>query len=95
MTKQIPKELAHARELMEQAKLDEAVEILEQFELSASFSSQDLLSALLQKGSIRFFELNFKQAVANYELAYQISQKLGLISESVEALIGKSNIIFI
>jgi hypothetical protein len=52
MTLALPIELAHAKELMDQAKLDEALEMIEQFENRESLSHEDQLSALLMKGRI-------------------------------------------
>jgi len=52
MTKPLPKELTHARELMDQAKIEEALKIIEQFEKDESLSPKDRLSAFLIKGKI-------------------------------------------
>jgi tetratricopeptide (TPR) repeat protein len=91
MLQQLPKELAHARELMDQAKLDEAFEIVENFEKVGSLSPEDQLSALLIKGKIFRYKLTPSKALHIFEGAYQLSQKLGLEVESVEALIGLAN----
>jgi tetratricopeptide (TPR) repeat protein len=95
MTKLLPKELAYASELMDQAKLGEALEIIENFEDTTSLSPEDQLSALLLKSMIYGFSLNHEKRVECSERAYQLSQDLGLVPESIEALIGKASIAFI
>ena len=91
----VPKELAHVRELMKQAKFDEALENIEQLEKTESLSSEDQLSAFLIKGSIYLSLQRTRKAVQVYDVAYQLSQDLGLIPESVSALIGKANVLFL
>lgn len=95
MTKQLPEELARARELMDQAKLDEALEFIEQYEKSESLSPKDQLSALLIKGRAYLYKQRTRKALQAFEVAYQMSQDLGLVPESVSALIGKAYIGFI
>ncbi|MFW9824522.1 MAG: hypothetical protein ACFFE4_16380 [Candidatus Thorarchaeota archaeon] len=94
MTKGLPKELTHARELMDQAKLDEILEIIEEFEKNESLAQEDKLSALLIKAKVFEYTQKYEICVEINERAYQLSQDLGLVSESVEALIGKANLVF-
>ncbi|MFX1455902.1 MAG: tetratricopeptide repeat protein [Promethearchaeota archaeon] len=91
----VSKELVHARDLMYQGKFDEAIEIIEKFEKTELLSSEDKLSALLMKGDVYLSMQRTRKALQAFDVAYQISQDLGLISESVSALIGKANIVFI
>jgi len=93
-SKSLPKELVQARELMDQAKLDEALEIIEKFENGKSFSPEDQLSVLLIKAEAYLYKQRTRKALQAYEVAYQMSQDLGLLSESVSALIGKAYIGF-
>ncbi|MFW9874841.1 MAG: tetratricopeptide repeat protein [Candidatus Thorarchaeota archaeon] len=95
ISKSISKELTHARELCVQAKFGEALEIIEKLENSEPLSQEDLLSALLIKGNIYVYNQVYEKAVNSFEHAYQISQSLGLVHESVKALIGKAFIGFI
>ena len=95
MSKALPKELAQARELMDQAKLEEALEIIEEFGNAESISPKDQLSALLMKGRVYLYKQRTRKALQTFEVAYQMSQDLGLIPESVQALIGKAYIGFI
>ncbi len=92
MTLVVPKELAHARELMNQARFGEALEIVEQFEKIESLSSKDQLLALLTKARIYSYNNQFEEQVKISDLAFQMSQDLGLVPESIEALIGKAYI---
>ncbi|MHA2126755.1 MAG: tetratricopeptide repeat protein [Promethearchaeota archaeon] len=95
MTLLLPKELAHARELIDQAKFDKAFEIVENFEKTESLPPKDQLSTLLIKGKIYLYKQRTRKALQTFNIAYQISQDLGLIPESVEVLIGKAYIGFI
>ena len=52
MTILLPKELTHARELIDQAKFGDALEIIENFENAESLSPEDQLSVLLIKAKI-------------------------------------------
>ena len=83
MTKLLPKELAHARELMDQAKFGEALEIIENFENGESLLPEDQLSALLIKARIYRHTQQYEKGVKISERAYQMSQDLGLVSESI------------
>ena len=57
MTKLLPKELAQAKELMDQAKFGEALEIVETFEKGESLAPEDKLSALLFNESMKTSEM--------------------------------------
>jgi len=95
MTKLLPKELAQARDLINQAKFGEALEIIENFENVESLLPEDQLSALLIKARIYRYTHQYENRFKISERAYQMSQDLGLVSESIEALIGKAIIAFI
>lgn len=92
MTKWFPKELVHATELMDQAKLDKAFEIVENFEKNESLTQEVQLSTLLIKGGIYLYKQRIRKALQTFEIAYQMSQTLELVPESIEALIGKAYI---
>ena len=92
MTKLLPKELVHATELMDQAKLDKALEIVENFEKNESLTQEVQLSTLLIKGGIYLYKQRTRKALQTFEIAYQMSQTLELVFESIEALIGKAYI---
>ncbi|MHA2269658.1 MAG: tetratricopeptide repeat protein, partial [Promethearchaeota archaeon] len=94
MTIQLPMELVHVRDLIDKAKFEEALVLIENFELSESLSPEDQLSALLFKGRIYYYTIQHEEHIKVSERAYQLSQDLGLIPESIEALIGKSYIVF-
>ncbi|MHA2203708.1 MAG: tetratricopeptide repeat protein, partial [Candidatus Hodarchaeales archaeon] len=95
MTKQLSKELKKARELIDQAKLDETLGIIGNFENRESLSLEDQVSALLIKGRVNLYKQRTRKALHIYEIAYQMSQDLGLLNETVSALIGKAYIGFI
>jgi tetratricopeptide (TPR) repeat protein len=95
MIKLLPKELLQARELIDQAKFREALEIIEKFEKGESLSPEDQLSTLLTKARIYAYSGPLEKYVKLSESAYQMSQDLGLVAESIEALIGKAYILWI
>jgi tetratricopeptide (TPR) repeat protein len=88
-----PKELTHAEDLMNNGKVEEALEIVINFEKMSELTPKDRLSALILKGNIYTFLYQFNKAVEAGELAYTMSQKLGLVPESIAALILKSMMI--
>jgi tetratricopeptide (TPR) repeat protein len=91
----LPKELARAMELIDQARFGEALEITEDFEKGESLSPEDQLSVLLVKGRIYGYTRDLEKCVEVCSRAFQMSQNLGLVAESIEALIGKASIAFI
>jgi tetratricopeptide (TPR) repeat protein len=95
MIKLLPKELTRARELIDQAKFDEALEIIEKYEKEKSFTQEEQLSTLLIKGRLYLYKQRTRKALQTYEVAYQISQDLGLVPETIRALLGKAHIGFI
>jgi len=95
MNRLLPRELAHATELMDQAKFGEALEIIENLEIDESIQPEEKLSALLIKARIYHYTSQYENCVNISEFAYQMSQDLGLASESIEAIIEKANITFI
>ncbi|MHA2130052.1 MAG: tetratricopeptide repeat protein [Promethearchaeota archaeon] len=92
MVSKEPKEIIRAKELLQEAKFDEALEIIEQFENFESPSPENQLSALLLKGKIYQYKGRYKKMVNISERAYQMSQKLGFISETIDALCLKAHI---
>jgi tetratricopeptide (TPR) repeat protein len=88
-----PNELIHAEELMYNGKLEEVLEIIRNFERISELSPKDKLSTLLLKGNIYQLTHQFKKAVEAGESAYSMSQELGLVHESIEALTLKAWIV--
>lgn len=88
------KNLDHAKLLMYQGKFDEALEIIEFFKEKVAKDSKELLSALTLKGRVLSYVEKYKEAVEVGEQAYTLSQKLGRVSDSIDALLIKSFIIF-
>ena len=90
MTDSRPEQLIHAEELIYNGKVEEALEIVINFEKMSKITPKDRLSALLLKGSIYNFTHQHKKAVEVGGLAYSMSQELGLVPESIEALLIKA-----
>ena len=85
-SEKLPIELAQAKELILERKMDEALEIITNFEQNEDLTPLNQLSILLLKGRIHAFYLHAAEAVELGEKAYQLSQKLGIIPGIVEAL---------
>ncbi|KKN57294.1 hypothetical protein LCGC14_0563750 [marine sediment metagenome] len=90
-----PKELLRVEQLINEVKFEEALKIIENFEIKEPLTSEDQLSMLLLKGRIYGYNNQFEDAVTIGEQAYLMSQKLELVSESIEALFLKSRIMFV
>ena len=82
----LPVDLTRARELMYEGKLNEAREIIRNFEKSGEITPEDQLSVLLLKGWIHIFRIRYNKATELGEMAYQMSQQLGSIHGAIEAL---------
>lgn len=95
MTEQQPKELTHASQLMREGKYKKALETIINFEKEGAFTPREQLSALLLKGRIYSRNHQYEDAVKVAELAYQVSQKLGIVSESISALILEAQTVFL
>ena len=87
-----PEQLIRAEELYYNGKVDEALEIVENFEKISELTQKDQLSALLLKGNIFCVTHEFIKAIDIGEDVYPISQELGLVPESIEALSLKAQI---
>ncbi|MHA1985970.1 MAG: tetratricopeptide repeat protein [Promethearchaeota archaeon] len=92
MTLKLPKELDQARELMYQAKFGEALEILEHFEKGRSLTPKEKLSLLLIRAKTYAYARKYAISTKVFEQAYNMSQNLGLVPESIMALLGMSSI---
>ncbi|MHA1985966.1 MAG: hypothetical protein ACW98D_04935 [Promethearchaeota archaeon] len=89
-----PKELIRAEELYYDGKVEEALEIVDNFENMSELTQKDQISALLLKGIIYCLMHEFKKVLEIGEFAYSKSQELGLVPESIEALNLKAQILW-
>lgn len=80
---------------MYQAKFSKALEVIDDFEKLVKKSSRNQLLALLLKGKIYCHQEEYKIAIDTGEQAYLLSQKLGCILESIEALLLKSAVVYL
>jgi len=90
----IPKEFSRAEELIYQAKFDEALELLTRIEKTDIKDPIYRLRGLILKGRIHCYVGKYKEAIELGKLAYQLSKKLDLIAESVDALLIKAHVIY-
>ncbi|MFX0001344.1 MAG: tetratricopeptide repeat protein [Candidatus Hermodarchaeota archaeon] len=81
-----PEQLIRAEELMYNGKVKDALEVVVNFEKKVELTPKDQLWSLLLKGNIYRLTAQLKEAVEVGELAYSMSQELGLVPESIEAL---------
>ena len=90
----IPKEFSRAEELIYQAKFDEALELLTRIEKIDIKDPIYRLKGLILKGRIHCYAGKYKEAIELGKIAYQLSKKLDLIAESVDALLIKAHVIY-
>lgn len=86
-----PKVFAHVEELLNEAKIEEALEIIEKFEKTEEITPKDRLSILISKGKISLLQEQFKNVTEFGNLAYKLSQQLGLDYYIIEALVLKAS----
>ncbi|MFX1378740.1 MAG: tetratricopeptide repeat protein [Promethearchaeota archaeon] len=87
-------ELTSIEQLIYKCKFKQALERVAHFEKKKEISLKEKLSALILKGKIYYFNEQYKNAVEVGELAYNLSQKLGIVTETINALLIKAQIVF-
>ena len=95
MTDPRPRELLLVEQLINEAKFEDALKTIENFEKKESLTPEDQLSMLLLKGRIYAYNAQIKDAVKVGEQTYLMSLKLGLVSESIDALFLKAYMMFL
>ncbi|MFX1376890.1 MAG: tetratricopeptide repeat protein [Promethearchaeota archaeon] len=90
-----PEEFSQAEELVYQAKFNEAVELINNLEKTETKDSIDQLQRILLQGKIHCYLGQYKKATDIGEIAYQLSQKLEPVIESVDALLLKAHVIYL
>jgi tetratricopeptide (TPR) repeat protein len=88
-------ELKKAEKQMYKCKFDEALKTIIDFEKKDKIKRIDQLKGLILKGKIYIEKEQYKEAVKIGEQAYNISQKLRVVSESIDALIIKAYVVFL
>ncbi|MFX1428203.1 MAG: tetratricopeptide repeat protein, partial [Promethearchaeota archaeon] len=89
------KDLADVEQLIYHAKFNKALELVLNLEKSVIKDSLAQLRVIILKGRIYCFKEQYKQAIEIGETAYQLSQKLGYVVGSIDALLIRSHIIFL
>ena len=95
MTDPRPREFLRLEQLINEAKFEDALKTIENFEKKESLTPEDQLSMLLLKGRIYAYNAQIKDAVKVGEQTYLMSLKLGLVSESIDALFLKAYMMFL
>ncbi|MHA2282399.1 MAG: tetratricopeptide repeat protein [Promethearchaeota archaeon] len=85
-----PEELIKAANLMNRAKFDEALALIENFENKGASNQKNTLSALIMKGWIYNNKYQWEEAIVIGERVYKESQEIGDISLTIDALIMKA-----
>lgn len=88
-------ELLNAEQLMYIGKFQKARKIIETLENNDVITSKDKISLLILKGRIYNYCEQYNEAIKIGEHAYQLSQELGEVSESIDALIIQAHIAFL
>ncbi|MHA1992711.1 MAG: tetratricopeptide repeat protein [Candidatus Hodarchaeales archaeon] len=89
MLKQLPKELTHARELMDQAKFEEALDIIKNFEKKGTLTQKIALTADIMIGLIYNYKYQWKKAMQIGDRVYKEGREIGDLSLTVDALLLK------
>ena len=95
MSDPLPEQLIRAEELMYNGKGEEALEIIINFEKRSDLTPRNKLSALLLRGWVYSTKIQFEKPMEMGERTYTMSQELGLVSETIEALILKVYSVFL
>ena len=85
-----PEELIRVEELICEAKFDDALELIENFEVKRTSTQKNKLSALILKGRIYNYMYQRKKAVQIGERVYKESQEIGDTSLTIDALVLKA-----
>jgi len=88
------KEIKIVEELIYKGKFEEALNTISEFEKKTNLTSKIQLSIYILKGRIFKYSERYREAVDMGELAFQLSQKLGIVSSSIDALLIKACIVF-
>lgn len=87
-------ELNDVEKLIYQAKFEESLSIISDFEIKEDLTSKDQLLLLILKGKIYCYQEQYKKAVEIGETAYKLSQKYGKSSYCIDSLIIKANTLY-
>lgn len=87
----LPEGLNLAVKLMYQARFDEALDIINNFE-KTKITTKEHLSGLILKGKIFCYKEQYKKAVDTGKRVYQLSNQLGTPYRSIDALTLKAHV---
>ena len=90
-----PKEFSQIVDLIYQAKFDEAFKFIINLEKTIVDGSIKQLWALILKGRIHCYKGQYKKGIKIGKIAHQLSQKLELAHESVDALLINAHVIYL
>lgn len=90
-----PKELIHAEELRFNGKVEESLEIIRNFEQKPEINPEELLWALLLRGWVYAAKQQIHEAIELRERTYTLSHELGLVTETIEALLLRAYSVFL
>ncbi|MFW9824294.1 MAG: tetratricopeptide repeat protein, partial [Candidatus Thorarchaeota archaeon] len=88
-------DLRRAESLRREGKLQEALEVINKIEKKGDLTPGDRLSLLISKGKILTVYQRHAESIQVGELAYQLSQALGRVEDSIFALQFKANKLFL
>ncbi|MHA2391427.1 MAG: tetratricopeptide repeat protein [Promethearchaeota archaeon] len=90
-----PQELIRAEELIDNGEIDEALEIITNFEKKCKMIPKEQLWTQLLRGRAHALNQQFQEGVEIGEQVYKLSNELGMVLETIEALILKAQIAFL
>ncbi len=87
-------DLTSIEKLIYDCKFKEAIERISTLENNNDISSEEKLLILILKGKLYCYSEHYKKAADVGELGYKLSQKLGNVIETINALLIKAHIVF-
>ncbi|MFX1399581.1 MAG: tetratricopeptide repeat protein, partial [Promethearchaeota archaeon] len=90
-----PQELIRAEELIDNGKIDEGLEIITNFEKNNKIIPKEQIWTQLLRGRVHVYSQQFKEGVEIGERVYKLSKELGMVFETIDALILKAQIAFL
>jgi tetratricopeptide (TPR) repeat protein len=89
MLQQLPEELDRARELMDQAKFEEALDIIKNFEKKGALTQKDASTANIMLGWIYNYMYQWKNAIQIGDRVYKEALEVGDLSLTIDTLLLK------
>ncbi|MFX1242642.1 MAG: tetratricopeptide repeat protein [Promethearchaeota archaeon] len=95
MSDLMDKEFNNVEQLINQAKFNEAFQLITILEKKIDENTNEHVELLILKGKLYSYQQKYKEAVELGERAYLLSTKIGISSKTIDALIIKAYVLFL